>query len=476
MRSIATMLAWISLIAASPADSQSWSPQPWLTDLAQAKQAFATKYANLDWLEHDREVTLASLFDEAADHLQSARSDEEAKTIMNRLINRVGDGHVSIDWPRIAAWQRTPAAVSTTRYDACANLAFDENRNTPGIGASLSGYHAVGEPGPFPAGIIHFHRRTVGIIRISRFEPQESPAICRAAFQALHGSIDGPCDDQCQDALLTWSYNRITRALEEQVRALQAAGATILLVDVTGNEGGSEWAEAAARIVSPKPLTSEALGFVRGPHWVEQWTSLASQLRTAAASADAQDRQRLLDWAAKAEQSRERAAQQCSPGQARSLVAQSGYATGLVGTAHAGEFAGKAWADLVFNIAQFPYHDSVWAGPLAVLVDDQTWSAAEQFAAVLQDNRAAVIVGARTGGAGCGLTNGGAPTVLNNSGATLELPDCARFRKDGSNEVAGIIPDVLTGMRHNDGSSFKAKLVEAHLLETINLATNLRAR
>jgi hypothetical protein len=64
----------------------------------------------------------------------------------------------------------------------------------------------------------------------------------------------------------------------------------------------------------------------------------------------------------------------------------------LVGSARAGTFAGKPWADLVFSIAQFPYHDSAWSGPLLVLVDDETWSAAEEFAAVLQDNGAAVII------------------------------------------------------------------------------------
>ena len=110
-----------------------------------------------------------------------------------------------------------------------------------------------------------------------------------------------------------------------------------------------------------------------------------------------------------------------------------------------------------------------------MLVDDQTWSAAEQFAAVLQDNGAAVIVGNRTGGAGCGYTNGGTPTILKNSGATLELPDCARFRSDGSNEVAGVIPDVLTGMRAIDGQAFKANLITEHLAQVVDLANRQRA-
>jgi C-terminal processing protease CtpA/Prc len=36
-------------------------------------------------------------------------------------------------------------------------------------------------------------------------------------------------------------------------------------------------------------------------------------------------------------------------------------------------------------------------------------SAAEYFAAILKDNKAATIIGELTGGAGCGSTNGGIP-------------------------------------------------------------------
>ncbi|WP_165799564.1 S41 family peptidase [Sphingomonas oleivorans] len=448
--------------------SQTWSPQPWLADLSQAQQAFKTKYANIDWLEHDREITLSTLFDRAASRIRSATSDTEAKGIFDRLIQRVGDGHVTIDWPRPAS--PSPAPASPEPSNICDDMGFDANRSTSGIGSHLLGYRQVGEDSPFPAGIIPFGKQNVGVIRIGVFEPEGSPFICHAALQALHIPADKSCDDKCQDAVLTWSYNRFTATLEEQVRALKAAGATALLVDVTDNGGGSEWAEAAARILSSRAILSARRGFVRGSHWSAQWKSLAEQLRRAAAGADPNDRSRLLFWAAEAEAARRDAEQACAGLGACPLVGHAGYATGLVGAARAGEFAGKPWADLVFSITQFPYHDAVWSGPLAVLVDDETWSAAEEFAAVLQDNRAAVIVGSRTGGAGCGHTRGGTPTVLENSGATLELPDCVRFRADGSDEVAGVIPDVLVGMRASDGATFKAKLIQTHLPAAIKLA------
>jgi hypothetical protein len=469
MRSVISICCTIGLIAAAPATSQTWSPQPWLADLSQAQQAFRTKYANIDWLEHDREITLPALFDSAASRIRSAKSDAEAKAIFDRLIHRVGDGHVAIDWPRPASPSSTPTSLKPA--DICDGMGFDATRSTPGVGSHLPGYRQMTGNGPFPAGIVFVERRSVGVIRIGSFEPQGSPSICRTALRTLHIPAVAPCDDRCRDAVLTWSYDRMTRALEEQVTALKAAGATALLVDLTDNGGGSEWAEAAARMLSRQALISERRGFVRGPHWSEQWKTLAEQLRQAASGADPNDRSRLLGWAAEADDARSDAAQACAGSGARPLVGGAGYATGLVGAARAGEFAGKPWADLVFSIAQFPYHDAVWSGPLMVLVDDETWSAAEEFAAVLQDNRAAVIIGSRTGGAGCGHTQGGTPTTLKNSGATLELPDCVRFRADGSNEVAGVIPDIVTGMRASDGPNFKATLIEAHLPAAVRLAT-----
>ena len=92
---------------------------------------------------------------------------------------------------------------------------------------------------------------------------------------------------------------------------------------------------------------------------------------------------------------------------------------------------------------------------------------------MLQDNRAAVILGARTGGAGCGHTYGGTPTVLANSKAVLELPDCIRFRRDGSNEVRGVIPDDVVGLRAEDGKALKAELIGAALPDAVRRAVAL---
>jgi hypothetical protein len=474
-------LAKIALAAAAfsitaPLPAQASSPEPWIQDLAQARQAFEQKYANIKWLEHDRDGAFTALFDKAGARLRTVGSDEEARLLFRQLIDRIGDGHVSITWPHVS----TPAPPTTPQkaqpVDTCRALGFSDGRNSPGTAATIPGYLAVDSSSPLPSGLIRLGPEKIGVLRIGGFDVQGDPSICRAALAALHRPAEGACDDDCRDQVLTWSYDHLTATLEDRVRALRAAGATILLVDVSGNGGGTEWAEAAARILAAKRLTSERRGYVRGPHWSTQWAALAAQLRDAARSADNVDRAKLLAWADDADHAREQSDQPCARSEECALVAQEGYATGLVGSAAANTFAGKPWGPLVFSPAQFPYHDGVWAGPLLVLADNETWSAAEEFAAVLQDNGAAVILGSRTGGAGCGHTNGGTPTTLANSGAILELPDCVRYRIDGSNEVQGIIPDVLVGLRANDGASLKAKLVSAQLPRAVELAKAQAAR
>ncbi len=139
----------------------------------------------------------------------------------------------------------------------------------------------------------------------------------------------------------------------------------------------------------------------------------------------------------------------------------------MIASADPTTLRGRPWAATVFTPMEYPYREGVWRGPLIVLVDGESWSASEEFAALLQDNRAALIVGEATGGAGCGHTDGAAPTVLSHSGGQLSLPDCARIRLDGSNEVRGIIPDLPIGWGRHDGPGRRALALLKALPEAI---------
>ncbi|MEO8453952.1 MAG: S41 family peptidase [Sphingomicrobium sp.] len=474
------MKAWAVAAAAafiaSPAAAAAFDPAPWLADLKQAREAFHEKYANWYWLETEHELKIDPLFDDVAERLRNARSEAAAKVAFDRLVRKVGDGHVEIDWPDPPdAMGIAPAGPKTA--DLCTEIGYDSRQNGKGTARALAGYEPLPGDNPFDAGTVTVAGTKIGVLRIGIFQPQGYPELCRSAVRELSIPPTKPCDDRCQDDIVTWAYQRLTEALEDRIRALKAAGATALLVDITNNGGGSEWAEAAARSFSPRQLVSERRGFVRGIHWAKQWQDLANDLREHAKKAGRADKPRLLDWAVEADAARHQAQMPCPAGsKSCAALGTAGYSTGLVGSARAGAFAGKDWGVLVFNPAQFPYHDGVWSGPLIVLVDQETWSAAEEFAAVLQDNKAAVIIGARTGGAGCGHTNGGTPTTLRNSGAILKLPDCVRFRADGSNEVRGIIPDETVAIRADDGAQFRANLIAEKLPSAIARARALLAQ
>ena len=70
---------------------------------------------------------------------------------------------------------------------------------------------------------------------------------------------------------------------------------------------------------------------------------------------------------------------------------------------------------------------------------------------------AAKVVGERTYGAGCGYTNGGLPVRLAHSGLEAVMPDCARMRADGTNEVTGVDPDVAVGWEESDNATVIAE-------------------
>jgi len=469
MSLLKSLAAALALLAAAPAAAQAqpWDPQPWLEDLARIRDVLHARYANLEWLQGERELDLDGMFQRAERAVRAAGSDAGATAVFNRVMERIGDGHVGLDWPRPAPPASAAAAPAApppppSAESLCRSIGYD-GPASPGVAPALPGYAPLPGGDVLPAGTATVGGVRMGFLRIAIFMPQGSPSLCAAAVAALQIPVDRPCDEECRNRIVTHAYRGLGEAMMDRLARLKAAGAQVLVVDVTGNGGGSEWTEAAARMLSRRPLQSAKISFVRGEHWAGIWQRVIDQLRSHRERAAGEERRQLDLYIGEAERARAEAARNCGGGSDCPRLAEGGYATGLVGRAPAGAFAGKDWAVWVFNPAQHTYRDGAWDGPAIVLTDQNTASAAEQFAAILQDNRAAVILGARTAGAGCGHSWGGTPTRLTHSGATLRIPDCVRHRADGSNEVRGILPDLPIPWRANDGSAFRARLLEAAL-------------
>jgi hypothetical protein len=466
--------AALPLVPPTLSEPTGFEPKPWLEDLDQAREAVATKYANLEWLALEREVDLSVLFVDTRHRVESAANAAEARAAFDRLARRFGDGHVQFRWPSDKAPSQTAAAD-------CAALGYNERMQGLPTAALMPGYSPVAASANiFPAGVIHRGHHTIAVLKIGVFTAQGYPALCASAKTALQIKSEAACDEACADRIEQWASNRMSSDLMAQLRNLKAAGADVLLIDLIDNGGGTEWAEAAARMVTGVRLKSERIAFVRGSHWTSVFDKQESELRESARSASGEDKSWLLSLADEVRHRRREAATPCSSsplwqGQRLSCswLGIGFYATGLLDSAQADRLRAKPWARLVFTPMEYEYQDAVWRGPLIVLVNGGTGSAAEQFAAELQDNHAAIVMGAPTAGAGCGHTEGGTPTILKNSGAVLELPDCARLRKDGSNEVMGIQPDVLIGLRNEDGPHRRASRIGQKLSEAVNRAATV---
>ncbi len=447
--------AWVSactvaLLAATPgrAGEGAFDAAPWIEDLHQIRAALTQKYANFEWAVFERRIPLAELFDATESRLRAAGSDEAARQIIELSLEAIGDGHLRVTWPAPAD---VPPRGPQPPPALCRGLGYDATLRGQSAAGRIPGYRALeeGTAAEFPAAQLRADGEKVGVLRIGMFAPQGYPELCAEARAELGMAEDAACDGACAEHLESAVYEWMARDLALRIRQLERLGSTVLLVDITGNGGGSEWAEAAARVLSPLSLRSERREGVRGEHWAAYWRALAGDLRTAEHAATPEDSKLLEEWARQVDQAQEGAQTPCPsapfwsgrrPGCA--WLAPAFFATGILAEADAATLHGKPWGALVFSPAQYDFEAAVWHGPLVVLVDAGTASAAEEFAAVLQDNKAAVVIGSRTFGAGCGYTRGGTPTQLTHSRGILRLPDCARVRADGSNEVHGIDPEV----------------------------------
>jgi hypothetical protein len=444
------VLTLCGVLFATSANSQlTFEPKPWLADLEQMRTALMTRYANIEWLITDRGADLDEYFARTKKRIEQAQDAGSARNAFDMLVRRIGDGHIEISWPRPS----TSSAPALSVHDVCADAGYDAGKFGAPLAALMPGYVEI-QGGSFPAGVVALGDRRIGVLKIGLFSPEGMPTLCRAALDALKIAPDAPCDDKCQVRVAKSAESRMNDNLIAALEALNASHIDALLVDLTGNGGGSEWAEAAARMVTAARLKSERMAFVRGAQWSKEFSVAETDLRMAANTALPKDRILLLGLAEATKAKRAEAEATCF--KPNCVLADGFYASGFIDSADPKMLEGRSWASKVFTPMEHPYREGIWHGPLLVLVDQDTWSAAEEFAAVLQDNRAATIIGEPTGGAGCGHTDGAEPVILKNSGAGLSLPDCARLRADGSNEVRGVVPDIALPWGRHDGPRLRA--------------------
>jgi hypothetical protein len=466
----------LEILAATPSFSEdTFDRKAWLADLNQVHDAMVREYANLEWAVFSREADLPGLFQSTKERIDAADNDADARAAFDRFSRKLADGHFLFVWPH-GKGQSLSSPMSRCRL-----LGYDSISRAAVLAADAPTYAAIDTPqsSDFPAGIITTGRTKVGIVKIGVFMAQGFPSLCEAAVTALALPATKPCEDACRSTVEKWVVSRLTQELAEQIRALQSAGAQILLVDIANNGGGTEWAETVARMLTPIRLKSERVDFVRGSGWADAFANDETTLRRFAKAAKPNDRAFLLHLAGEIEAKRQVALTPCSSEPlwrgihpTCSWLGKGFYGSGYLAEADPAALSGKPWAPLVFTPMEVSYQEGIWRGPLIVLINRNTGSAASEFAAVLKDNHAALLLGEPADG-GCGHALNGEPVTLKHSRAVLEMPDCARFRSDGSNEITGVEPDILVGFTATDGPHAQARRFMAKLPDAIAAARRM---
>ncbi len=483
MRLVSRALSGVALaLAMGVAQAGGYDPAAWRSDYAQLKKTLEQDYANLAWFASpEGGVNLPRLDRLTRQALAAARSDSEARQAIERFVSAFRDGHFSLLPDLTVASASAPASVPARPLDAsdpasaCAALGY---LPTARIAfslplESLPGFHllADGLTTVYRAGLAATadgHR--IGVIRIQNFTQRAFPASCMQGLQALKGQGAAVTENALRDA----ADSRWHAGLAEQIAALKAAGMTALLIDVGSNSGGNDSGDLFPRLLTDKPVVSARL-----------------RMAASAAARDYADEQlQALDAALKASPPAEAAA---TLRQAREFFLQAKTAAGqpcdlawvwarqrpwgqagckrLVDVGFAGGFAASlprgAFGDqsIAYRLSAPSSADDLWAmwtGPLYVLTDGRTYSSAEMFSAVVQDNHLGKTVGAATGGDGCGFMAGDRPKQLAHSRLRLRMPDCARLRADGRDEVAGIAPDLpVLATEGEDARQRTRRLLEA---------------
>jgi hypothetical protein len=444
-------------VLAGPAPALAYDAGAWQKDLDQLKAEVARAYANLDWAVGERRMDLKAQATMAGEQLGRARSDAEARRVLDRFLEAFGDGHLYIAWPRPdAPAPAVPAPPQDTQPagKSCADLGYRPARDSGLDFAAFPGWEPLATPesASFPAGILRTPGGVrLGVVRISLFMEGAYPAICEQVHPA--GTA---CDDDCERRVNAQVGRRISRALAAQLQALAARDARAVVVDITGNGGGSDWADAATRIVTAPGVVAPRMAFIRHPHWVKQLRDRLADVETdlereglaAPLRVDLEAAKRTLEEAVRvAGEPCDRSATWTGGSPCALVAPPMFYSTGTLPRRPAYDLEGLEADHVLHIVSRYEFTEGAWRGPLAVLVDGNTASAAELFAATLQDNRRATIIGSPTFGSGCGYTGGGIAIRLANSGAVVKVPDCVRLRADGTNEVVGVDPDVLVAWR-----------------------------
>jgi len=432
----------------------------WLADYAKLKAAMEASYANLAWFASPRGgVDLPALDRRTTSALEAAPDDDTARQAIRAFVASLHDGHFSeltTLEQATGAVEPEPGAADLSKANpaaGCAALGY-ANRSAVAFSApfeSLDGFRleADGLSTGYRAGVIDIGGRAIGVVRIRSFQLKQHPDACERAW-AAHPDLD-----KRGDAFDTAVADAWFQALADQLARFRKEGVAVVLVDVGSNGGGNDSGDWMPRMFTAAKVSSARMMMSAAPvaqtYAEEEIADAAKAVATdpspaTRALADQvttyfKDRVAALpsrgcdmNWVWRERRPFDLAG--CS------RLIDMGHASGAFGYQDRAAWGERmAGAKLYWPATIEPWRGA-WTGPTYVLTSATSYSSAEMFAALMQDQKIAKTVGVRTGGDGCGFVEDTPPTVLPHSLLRFRMPNCVRLRADGGDEVAGVTPDI----------------------------------
>jgi hypothetical protein len=405
-------LLGVSLLASrSTADAQTGRQVEQRALLDAVERFLSERYANFPDRVADLSIDLPALHARTDSALQQARNGAEVKRALEEMLGTFRDGHLQVRTLRPSTTSDPSGSQDEAvpaRSDArsvCRSWGYGSARSRSSF-QRLDGYRSLPRVGlPFERGVIERGGQSFAILRIDSFGLEPHASTCTTVWRGWQEQTTSThCDGSCAETLRAQIASTLADSLRAALVQLANTNAATLVIDLTGNGGGTEWVSRAVRAISTSRVPPTRVAVV------------ATAGQTAC--------EPLRAW-------RDSAARPCDYRVSRSLDS----------------------SDASLNAT------GPWSRRIVIVMDGGTASAAEQFAANLIDHAGAQSIGARTYGSGCGYTSSNRPLALVEARLEILAPNCSRFRKDGSNEVNGIAPMLDAGWSGNDNPARRAELV-----------------
>jgi hypothetical protein len=458
-----------------------YDPKPWLADYQRVRLLMGEKYVNLDWSIAAYGIDIRELHAQTYHDLIYARSDKEAARILRRFVHSFKDPHIALisaGRPPLGPQPATrPLSRITSPIDACDALNYQNGAGIPAFSLQPArSFRKLRGSNSFPAAMLEAQAgaAAIGFVRIGSFDERDYRGACLREWPGFRESLAGTCEARCQTNFDLAVSARLLRELSFRIRELRSAGVGAILVDVTENYGGHPWARSAAQLFTRRPLPAFRASVSKGHHTTESLL---------------EDRRVVFHYLATHRLApSDLAAVESALCRLDDLIAETGslcmagpvwegepwrlgcarlstrpyFQDGILESDPGGHFPFQV-ARVIHVDGLYPRLPVAWDGPVAVLTDEDTASAAELFAGLLKFGAGAVLLGRHTSNAGGGWSLGYYGWTLVNSRMHLYMPDTAEYWPTGENARVGLEPDLRSPLPPRENPAFTAAWLASSL-------------